>query len=359
MTDFQRIILHLDMDSFFASVEIRDDPGLLGKPVVVGADPLEGRGRGVVSTASYEARRFGIHSGMPISRAFILCPHAVFIRPHFDLYTHASARVMEIIRSFADRWEQVSIDEAYLDMSHLETYEEAGVVAEDLKQTIKERERLTCSVGIAPTKPVAKIASDFNKPDGLTIVRPWEVRDFLSPLPVGRIPGIGRVTGIELENLGILTIGQLAGYDIQSLLARFGRWAVQMQNLAVGLDDGEVRSREGFRSVSRETTFQEDTADSSLLATTLDLMAKDLIENLVHEHLVFRTVTVKVRYEDFDTHTRSRTLDTYSRDPGTVHRIADSLLRDLSSEKKIRLIGLRLSSLHGIDARQKRLDDFS
>jgi DNA polymerase IV (DinB-like DNA polymerase) len=359
MTDFQRIILHLDMDSFFASVEIREDPGLSGRPVVVGADPREGRGRGVVSTASYEARRFGIHSGMPISRAFIVCPHAIFIRPHFDQYTRTSARIMEIISNCTDRWEQVSIDEAYLDMTHLETYEEAGAVAEELKQTIRERERLTCSVGVAPTKLVAKIASDFKKPDGRTIVRPLEVRDFLSPLPVGRIPGIGRVTGTELENLGIQTIGQLAGYDIQALLARFGRWAVHMQKLAMGLDDGEVRSREGFGSVSRETTFQEDTADSSLLATTLDLMAKDLIENIVHEHLVFRTVTVKVRYEDFDTHTRSRTLDTYSRDPGTLLRIAGSLLRDLSNGKKIRLIGLRLSSLHEIDAMQKRLDDFS
>ena len=359
MNKFQRIILHLDMDSFFASVEIREDPGLSGRPVVVGADPREGRGRGVVSTASYEARRFGIHSGMPISRAFILCPHAVFIRPHFDQYTNTSARIMEIISSFTDKWEQVSIDEAYLDMTHHETYEEAGAVAEDLKQTIKERERLTCSVGIAPTKLVAKIASDFKKPDGLTIVRPLEVEDFLCPLPVGRIPGIGRVTGTELGNLGIQTIGQLAGYDIQALIARFGRWAVQMQELARGLDDGEVRSREGFGSVSRETTFQEDTADTSLLEMTLDLMAKDLIGNLVDEHLVFRTVTVKVRYEDFDTHTRSRTLDTYSRDPGTLLRIAKSLLRDLSNEKKIRLIGLRLSSLHGIDSRQKSLDDFS
>jgi len=346
MTEFQRIILHLDMDSFFASVEIREDPGLSGRPVVVGADPREGRGRGVVSTASYEARRFGIHSGMPISRAFIVCPHAVFIRPHFDKYTQTSARIMEIISECTDRWEQVSIDEAYLDMTHLETYEEAGAVAEELRHTIRERERLTCSVGIAPTKLVAKIASDFKKPDGLTIVRPLEVRDFLSPLPVGRIPGIGRVTGTELENLGIQTIGQLAEYDIQTLLARFGRWAVHMQKLAMGLDGGEVRSRERFGSVSRETTFQEDTADLSLLATTLDLMAKDLIENLVHERLVFRTVTVKVRYEDFDTHTRSRTLDTYSRDPGTLLRIAGSLLRDLSSGKKVRLIGLRLSSLH-------------
>ncbi|MCA9704042.1 MAG: DNA polymerase IV, partial [Methanolinea sp.] len=218
MTEFQRIILHLDMDSFFASVEIREDPGLSGRPVVVGADPREGRGRGVVSTASYEARRFGIHSGMPISRAFIVCPHAVFIRPHFDKYTQTSARIMEIISECTDRWEQVSIDEAYLDMTHLETYEEAGAVAEELRHTIRERERLTCSVGIAPTKLVAKIASDFKKPDGLTIVRPLEVRDFLSPLPVGRIPGIGRVTGTELENLGIQTIGQLAEYDIQTLL---------------------------------------------------------------------------------------------------------------------------------------------
>jgi len=359
MTESRRIILHVDMDSFFASVEIREDPDLKGKPVVVGADPLEGKGRGVVSTASYQARPFGIHSGMPISTAFRLCPHAIFVRPHFELYNQASAGVMAILRNVTDKWEQVSIDEAYLDMSHLESYEDAAIVAEKIKQTIREREGLTCSIGIAPTKLVAKIASDFKKPDGLTIVRPNGVTDFLSPLPVGRIPGIGRVTRTELEALGIRTIGQLAAYDIQILIARFGRWAIHMQKLAVGVDDGEVRSREGFSSVSRETTFQEDTSDMSLLAQTLDWMAEDLIGNLAHERLLFRTVTVKVRYENFDTHTKSRTLERHSRDLGTVRRVARTLLRDFSNEKKIRLIGLRLSSLYGIDSRQKRIDDFT
>jgi DNA polymerase IV (DinB-like DNA polymerase) len=358
MIESQRIIIHVDMDSFFASVEVREDPSLKGKPVVVGADPLEGRGRGVVSTASYEARKFGIHSGMPISRAYMLCPHSIFLRPHFDLYNRASAGIMVILRTVTDKLEQVSIDEAYLDMSHLETYEHAGAVAENIKQVIRDREGLTCSIGIAPNKLVAKIASDFKKPDGLTIVEPSRVIDFLSPLPVGRIPGIGKVTGAELEALGIHTIGELAVFDIQALIAKFGRWAVHLHRLAMGVDDEEVRPREGLSSVSRETTFQEDTDDMSLLTQTLDWMAEDLIENLAHERLLFKTVTVKVRYEDFDTHTKSRTLEKYSRNLDTVRFISRTLLRDLSDAKKIRLIGLRLSSLHGIDTRQKRIDDF-
>ena len=350
--------MHVDMDSFFASVETREHPEFSGKPVVVGADPLEGKGRGVVSTASYEARKFGIHSGMPISRAFKLCPHAIFIRPHFDLYTRASAGVMAILRTVTDKWEQVSIDEAYLDVSHLETYEKSGSKAEEIKQTIFDREGLTCSIGVAPSKLVAKIASDFKKPDGLTLVKPSEVLDFLSPLPVGRIPGIGKVTRAELEALGIHTIGQLAAFDIQALIARFGRWAVHMQRLAVGVDDEVVRSREGFSSISRETTFQEDTGDVSLLVCTLDQMANDLIENLACERLLFRTVTVKVRYEDFDTHTKSRTLERYSQDLDMVRHVSRALLHDFSGAKKIRLIGLKLSSLHSIDKRQKKIDDF-
>lgn len=346
------------MDSFYASVEMKENPLFRDKPLVVGADPRNGKGRGVVSTASYEARKFGIVSGMPISKAFMLCPHAVFIRPRFDLYSRASARVMAILASVTDKWEQVSIDEAYLDVSHLGTYENARELALNLKKSILEREGLSCSIGIAPGKMVAKIASDFEKPDGLTIVEPSRVRDFLSPLPVGVIPGIGRITRTELETIGIYTIGQLAAFDIQILIERFGRWAIYIQGLAAGIDDEEVRPREGSRSISRESTYQEDTSDTSLLVRTLDVMAEDLIRSLEDEGLLFRTLTVKVRYENFTTYTKSKTIEKHSCSLDIVRNVSRALLCDFSVERKIRLIGLRLSNLRTIDPEQKRIDDF-
>jgi len=351
--------MHVDMDSFFASVEVREHPDLKGKPVVVGADPMDGKGRGVVSTASYEARKFGIHSAMPISRAYACCPHAVFLRPHFDLYTRSSANVMQILGKYAVKCEQVSIDEAYLDVSHMDRYENAEDLALKIKDEIEQKEGLTCSIGIAPMKLVAKIASDFHKPDGLTIVEPSGVMDFLSPLPVEKIPGIGKKTKAELEDLGIYTIGDLAAYNIQALIARFGRWAVPMQNRARGVDNEEVSSKEGYRSISRETTFPDDTEDESLLFMTMDDLAADLYQAIADEQLLFRTITVKVRYKGFDTHTKSRTLEKYSDDQYIIHSVSRELLKDFMRGKKIRLIGLRISSLRCIDPLQKKIDEFT
>jgi len=354
-----RIILHVDMDSFFASVEIRENPDLRGKPVVVGADPKKGKGRGVVSTCSYEARRYGIRSGMPISRAYRLCPSAKFLPVNFPLYTKVSGEVMDILRSHAWKLQQVSIDEAYLDMSNLGSFEAARQLALEIKREIMEKEKLTCSIGIGPSKIVAKIASDYKKPDGLTVVDPSQVKEFLAPLPVRKIPGIGKKTEAELKILGIEKIGQLAGYDIQKLLSRFGKWAIYMHELASGIDEEEVREEEGYKSISRELTFEEDTEDPRVLSQTMEALAEDVHNALLEEGLLFRTLTIKVRYEDFTTHTKSCTLEHFTTDLNIIKGLSNKLLKEFLGKKKIRLIGIKLSKLEKIRARQKSMEEYT
>ena len=242
-----RIVMHVDMDSFFASIEVRRDPSLAGRPVIVGADPKGGAGRGVVSTCSYEARRYGVHSGMPISRAYDLCPHGVYLPVDRNLYVRTSADIMAILSRHAGRIEQVSIDEAYLDVSDAGGFPAAEALAAAIKQEVRETVGITCSVGVAPGKAVAKIASDYKKPDGLTVVRPEEVAGFLAPLPVEKIPGVGRKTGEDLRQMGIRTIGDLAGHDIQALIARLGRSGISMHRLARGIDEAEEIGRASCR----------------------------------------------------------------------------------------------------------------
>lgn len=347
-----RIILHLDMDSFYASVEMRENPDLKGKPVVIGADPRHGTGRGVVSTCSYEARAFGIRSAMPISQAFVLCPHAIFIPPHFPRYANASAEVMMILKSHDLPFQQVSIDEAFLDVSSLGNFSSARDLAARIRHDIHTRLGLTCSIGIAPTKVVAKIASDVNKPDGLTVVEPGDLFSFLAPMPVRKIPGIGRKSEAELFEMGIKTIKDLAEYDIQVLIARFGRSAISLKAITAGIDDDMVEGQDGVKSVSRETTFPEDTKNEQVIAATIDALARDVCRNLADESLRCRTVTVKVRYTGFVTHTKARTLLHCTDDPTTVRSAAHSLLREIFDGRPIRLLGIRLSSFEKLDARQ-------
>jgi len=353
-----RIILHLDMDSFYASVEIREHPDLSGKPVVVGADPRGGHGRGVVSTASYEARKFGIHSAMPISQAYRLCPDAIFIAPHFDLYEHTSSRIMEILALYSERVEQVSIDEAYLDITQLGSFEKAEKTAIRIKGEIMEKEQLTCSVGIGPSKVVAKIASDYKKPDGLTVVRPQEVETFLFPLPVGRIPGIGKKTAGELHEMGIEDIGDLAHADIQRLRSRFGRWGMVMQRLAYGEDEREVGHRDSARSISRETTFHEDTGEIGIILAVLDELVKEVHRSMRDEGYMARTVTVKVRYEDFHTRQKARSLDHPVAELRPLNEIARTALLESLGTKKVRLIGVKLSGLKTREKNQRTMGDY-
>jgi len=224
------IIVHVDMDSFYASVEVRHHPELAGKPVIIGADPGKRSGRGVVLTCSYEARKFGVHSALPVTRAIELCPEAIFLPPRHELYQETSGRVMDILEGYADRFQQVSIDEAYLDITSCGGYAAATEIARKIKQDIYSQEHLACSIGVAPGKSTAKIASDLEKPGGLVVVTPERAREFLSPLPVEKIPGIGPKTAASLRDMGIRTIGSLAEADIQELMGIFGKAAVAVRD---------------------------------------------------------------------------------------------------------------------------------
>src|SRR3990172_12188037 len=254
-----RIIFHVDLDSFYPSVETRESPKLKGLPVIVGAEPRGGKGRGVVVSASYEARRVGVHAGQPISLAYRLCPQGVYLRPRLPFYAKASRRVMDLLRSHADQFEQVSIDEAFLDATEKAgSYEAAQELAGRIKADVSLREGLTVSIGIAPNKSAAKIASDLHKPDGLTIVEPSRVKEFLAPLPVSVITGVGKKSERVLKSLGIETIGQLQSVPGKELVKHFGKGGVWLWGVAHGLEQLEVRERTSVKSLSVEHTFEED-----------------------------------------------------------------------------------------------------
>lgn len=354
-----RIILHVDMDSFYASVEQRENPSLKGLPVVVGADPKSGTGRGVVSTCSYEARSYGIHSGMPISRAFKLCPDGVFLPVNMNLYKDVSRNIMKIFRSFTDKFQQVSVDEAYLDISDIvHDFKEAEALGNQIKSLVKNRENLTCSIGIAPTKSVAKIASDFNKPDGLTVVEPGNVIEFLKPLDIRKLSGVGKKNEAILNSLGIKTLGQLADFDQDKLTSLFGKWGKKMVRLARGLDDSQVIERSGSKSISKERTFSKDIDDTILLNDHLNKIAEKVHNALVHEGYSFSTVSVKVRQDDFTTFSRARTLDYYTQDLNSIRRLSSELAAEFFDGRKIRLVGIKLSHLSKKNINQTTLDKF-
>lgn len=351
-----RIIFHLDMDSFYASVEERKQPELKGKPLVIGADPKQGKGRGVVSTCSYEARKYGIRSAMPISQAYVLCPQAVFLPPDFPAYVQASAAVMAILRSYGFRMEQVSIDEAFLDVSPLADFGTAQAFAEKVREVIRNQLGLSCSVGIAPSRTIAKIASDFRKPDGLTIVVPSAARDFLSPLPVRKIPGVGKKAEGMLFEMGIRTIGDLARQDVQVLIGRFGRSAVSLHQLSCGIDCSGVPERSGeIKSISRETTFETDTDDPEYLLSVIDELVRYVGESLSAEGLRFRTLTLKIRYSGFITRNRGQSFSHGTDNPEAMKSLAHSLFCEEYRGGTVRLIGIRLSSFEKRDVSQATL----
>jgi len=347
MSEKKRVIFHLDMDHFYTAVEERERPEIRGKPVIVGADPKAGKGRGVVSTSNYEARKAGVRSGMPISQAWRLCSEAVYLPPNFPLYIKVSGEIMDIARKYTDKFEQWGIDEAFLDVtSKVKDYAEAEALARKIKQEIKEKQSLTCSIGVGPNKLIAKIASDFQKPDGLTIVREEEVEKFLVPLPVRKLLWVGRKTEAKLKVLGVNTIGDLARYDPSALTSMFGVMGLQMHLMAKGIDRSEVEERTGVKSVSHETTFEEDTADSALILQALDALCVEVQKATENQHLLFKTVTLKIRYENFETHTKSKTLPFLTNRLHDLQKITRELLSTyLRKDRKVRLIGVRVSSL--------------
>ncbi len=303
-----RWIVHIDMDAFFAAVEQLDFPELRGKPVVVGADPKGGRGRGVVSTCSYEARAFGIRSAMPISEAYRRCPNAVFLPPRGRRYAQLSRQIMRLLNDFTPDVEPLSIDEAFLDISStFRFYGSPEETARQLKERIFAETGLTASAGVAPNKFVAKIASDLRKPNGLVVVKPEEVRDFLRPLDIGRLWGVGTKTLPLMHELGIRTIGDLADFSREELYRRFGEAGLHYHRLANGIDERPVCPSAVAKSVSRETTFEEDVVDEAVLTETLRFLCNELAHDLRRHGLRGRTVTLKIRLKNFATFTRSCT----------------------------------------------------
>lgn len=302
------MIFHVDMDHFYTAVEQRRNPELKGKPVIVGADPKGGKGRGVVSTCNYKARESGVRSGMPISRAWKLCPEAVYLPVDYELYSRVSAEIIGILRTYADKFEQWGIDEAFLDVTtRVKDYTEAEVLAREIKDGVYRREQLTCSIGISSTKLVAKIASDFHKPDGLAIVREEDAEKFLAPLPVRKLLWVGRKTAQKLESMGIKTIGDLAGYDASVLAEALGVLDPQLYLMAHGIDNSEVEQRTEIKSTSRETTFQEDSADPEYILNVLDKLSEQVNRDILEQRLCFKTVTIRVWYENLDAHSRQDT----------------------------------------------------
>jgi len=342
------------MDYFFAAVEEKLDPSLKGKPVVVGADPK--KGRGVVSTANYEARKYGIKSGMPITRAYKLCPQAVFLPVRHERYEEVSERIMEILKKYADRFEQISIDEAFLDISSCGDWDRARKLAERIKEEIRRKEGLTCSIGIGPNKLIAKLASEAAKPDGIKVVKPEDIRTFLEPLPVRKIWGIGPVTARLLREHGIRTVRELAEADLQKLAEIFGRRAWEIHQLALGIDESPVQEEWEVKSVSREHTFERDLEDEKRIMEKLDELSEDAWEWLKENGFLYRTVCVKVRYSDFETHTHQKT-DVPHSDLEFMKERARELLKPFLGRKPIRLIGIRISGLVGLEG-QKRIKEY-
>ena len=346
MNERDRIILHLDMDHFYTAVEEREHQEYKGKPVVVGANPKEGKGRGVVSTSNYIARKVGIRSGLPISRAWKLCPEAIYLPPNFPLYTKVSNEIMQIVREYGDKFEQWGLDEAFLDASlRVKDYTDAEALAKQLKREIKEKEHLTCSIGVGPNKLVAKIASDYHKPDGLTIVKENEAEAFLAPLPARRLLWVGRKTEAKLKKMGINTIGDLASFDPTVLAEVFGVMGTQMHLMAHGIDRSEVEARTEVKSISHETTFEEDTDDAEVVLKALYALATEISKEVKVQKLFFKTITVKLRYENFETHTYSKTLAFMTDRLEDLQNTSIKLLRTyLKQGRKIRLIGVRVSN---------------
>jgi len=356
MTEKKRIIFHVDMDHFFTAVEEREHLEYKGKPVVVGADPKQGKGRGVVSTCNYEARKFGVRSGMPISKAWKLCPEAIYLPVNYALYTRVSERIMEILRKYTDKFERWGIDEAFLDVtSKVKDFAEAETLAREIKQQIYSEEKLTCSIGVGPNKLVAKIATDIQKPNGLTIVKEEEVGKFLAPLSVRKLLWVGRKTETKLNSIGVKTIGDLARCDPTVLTEMFGGVGGQMYLMAHGIDRSEVEERGEVKSISRERTFEQDTSDFGLVLETLERIAKEVHEDVLSQSLYFKTVTIKVRYENFETHVHGKTLPFITNRLQDLQKTARELLEAyFRADRKIRLVGVRVSTFVSAE-RQKTL----
>ena len=355
-----RAIILVDMNAFFAAIEERDHEWLRGKPIVVGADPEGGTGRGVVSTANYLARAYGIHSALPISHAWKLAqvaqasgkPEAIFVGINGKAYHETSERIMSIIRNHVDSIEQVSVDEAYMDLSFARNYDTAKNIAETVQREIFAAEQLSCSLGIGPNKLIAKIASDFRKPGGCTVVPTKEAEDFLAPMPIRKIPGIGPKTEQFFVQKGIRTVSDLKGFTKDELEERIGKWGLELYEKARGRDESPVTEEYEIKSIGEQETFSKDTHDPQIIIPHLQRMCRDVMVRLKENKFKgFRTVVITVRFDNFETKSRSRTFTRPEVSENVLVFEAMRLLmpfldsRENLSHRRIRLIGVRVEKL--------------
>jgi DNA polymerase-4 len=339
-----RAIIHLDMDAFFAAVEVLENPDLEGKPVVVGGRPEE---RGVVAAASYPARAFGVRSAMPMARALRLCPQVIILSPRHDVYRAVSRQVMAILHEASPLVEQMSVDEAYLDLTdQVTTWEEAVAVARRLQTRVRDEIGLSSSLGVATNKLVAKVASDHDKPGGLTVVRPGEEAAFLAPLPVRVLWGVGPVTAQKLAEMGIATVGDLAQMPEEELNARFGKHGAEMAQQARGIDARPVTTEHERKSISQETTFSRDLRSVDALKKHLWRLSRGVAHHLKRTELAAGTVAIKLRYADFTTITRQMRLAVPTDDEREIYRAALALLRRAwEQDRAVRLLGVAARNL--------------
>ena len=340
-----RFIVHIDMDAFFASVEKLDNPDLKDKPVIVG-----GLGkRGVVATASYEARRYGIKSAMPILKARKLCPDGIYLPPRFERYREISKKIQQILLSYTPKIEPISLDEAFLDLTEtVDNFDLAVAKAAKIQIEIKEKLGLTCSVGVAPNKFLAKLASDMRKPNGFTVIRKEEIEDVLRDLPISRMWGVGRITEKKLNDMGVKTIGELKKIPKSRLKDAFGKQGENLYRLARGIDESPVESYHPVKSISQEMTFDEDIKDSEKIKLYIARLSEEVGEALRKKGLRARTVKIKVRFSDFTTITRQFSFDIPTSSTGMIRSLARKLFEEkVAGNKKVRLIGVGVSNLTG------------
>jgi DNA polymerase-4 len=341
----RRAVLHVDMDAFYASVEQRDHPETAGKPLIVGGT----NGRGVVAAASYEVRKYGVHSAMPMSTALRLCPHAICVQPRMARYKEVSARVFAVFHEVTPLVQGLSLDEAFLDVTDsVALLGDAVSIARRIKQRILDETRLTASVGVASNKLVAKIASDLAKPDGLTVVEPDRIHMVLDPLPIRRLPGLGQKTGAKVEARGIQTFAQLRAAPDSMLWPLFGRYTQRIRDRASGIDDRPVEPDREEKSISAEDTFERDVGDPRALRRELAQLADRACERMRKKNLMARCIGIKIRRADFATFTRRLVVAPPTHDGGTIAKVANELLTRWLKEnpgEKLRLLGVVLSDL--------------
>jgi nucleotidyltransferase/DNA polymerase involved in DNA repair len=352
-----RRVVHIDMDAFYAAVEQLDHPEFRGRPVIVGADPKGGKGRGVVSTASYEARPFGVHSAMPISQAYRLCPQAIFLPVRMARYHEISARIFAIFQRYTDVVEPLSIDEAFVDVTgSTRLFGSVEDIAQRIKQDIVREECLVASVGVAPNKFLAKLASDLSKPDGFLVLHEADVEAFLCELPVSRLWGVGKQTTRQLEALGLCTIGQLAQWSQPQISKRFGSLGAHIWQLAHGIDDRQVTPHRDPKSIGAETTFAKDTYDAEILRRTLLELAEKVGQRLRAEGFMTTKVTLKYRDAEFVTLTRTQSLAEPTAVAIDLYHAASKLFSQVPSEgRKVRLLGVAASELTSLAQQQLSL----